>query len=69
MHGGHFETLTDVVLHYSEMDDPPPIGHREELLLPQQWTDDQIADLVAFLESLQGQPIDESLLSQPDSPL
>ena len=28
---------------------------REELLLPRQWTDGQIADLVAFLESLQGQ--------------
>jgi hypothetical protein len=51
------------------MDDPPPIGHREELLLPREWTEDQIADLVAFLESLQGQPMDESLLGQPDSPL
>jgi cytochrome c peroxidase len=69
MHGGHFETLTDVVRHYSEMDDPPPIGHREELLLPRNWDEGQIADLVAFLASLQGQPMAESLLSQPVSPL
>jgi len=69
MHGGHFETLTDVVRHYSDMDDPPPIGHREELLLPRGWSDAEIADLVAFLESLQGRPIDDSLLNQPESPL
>jgi cytochrome c peroxidase len=69
MHGGHFESLTGVVRHYNEMDDPPPIGHREELLLPRGWSDAEVADLVAFLESLQGQPIDESLLNQPVSPL
>ncbi len=69
MHGGHFETLTEAVQHYSDMDDPPLIGHREELLLPQLWTDDEIAQVVAFLESLQGEPIDPELLSQPDSPL
>jgi cytochrome c peroxidase len=68
MHGGHFETLTDVVRHYSDMNDPPLSGHREPLLLPLDWSDEQIADLVAFIESLQGQPIDESLLSQPVSP-
>ena len=69
MHGGHFSTLTEVVQHYSEMDDPPLVGHREELLLPQLWTDEEVAQVVAFLESLQGAPIDPALLSQPDSPL
>lgn len=69
MHGGHFETLTEVVQHYSDMDDPPLIGHREELLLPQLWTEEEVAQVVAFLESLQGTPIDGALLSQPDSPL
>jgi len=69
MHGGHFETLTEVVQHYNQMDDRPIIGHREELLLPLFWTDAQVDDVVAFLESLQGAPIEPSLLSQPVSPL
>ena len=51
MHGGHFSTLTEVVQHYSEMDDPPLVGHREELLLPQLWTEEEVAQVVAFLES------------------
>jgi len=69
MHGGHFETLTEVVTHYSEMDDPPLVGHREELLLPQLWSEEEIASVVAFLESLQGAPIDSELLGQPAAPL
>ena len=69
MHGGHFETLTDVVTHYSEMDDPPPVGHREEILLPQLWSEMEITHVVDFLESLQGAPIDAQLLTQPESPL
>ena len=69
MHGGHFETLTEVVEHYNQMDDPPLSGHREELLLPLLWDDQQVEDMVAFLESLQGGTIDESLTVQPSSPL
>ncbi len=69
MHGGHFDTLTEVVDHYNQMDDPPLSGHREELLLPLFWTEEQVSDVVAFLESLQGAPIDEALKTQPSSPL
>ena len=69
MHGGHFETLTEVVEHYNQMDDPPLSGHREELLLPLMWDEQQVEDMVAFLESLQGSPMDESLLVMPASPL
>ncbi len=69
MHGGHFQTLTEVVQHYNEMDDPPLSGHREELLLPLFWDEQQVADMVAFLESLQGEPIDAALKVQPESPL
>ena len=69
MHGGHFADLTEVVTHYSEMDDKPLTGHREELLYPLYWTDDQIADVVAFLETLEGEPLDASLTVQPDSPV
>jgi len=69
MHGGHFTDLTEVVRHYSEMDDKPLVGHREELLFPLYWDDDQIADVVAFLVSLEGEPLDPALLEQPESPL
>jgi len=68
MHGGHFDTLQEVVEHYNDMDDPPPSGHREELLFPLMWDEQQMADVVAFLESLQGAPIDSELLEQPTSP-
>ncbi len=69
MHGGHFGTLNEVVEHYNQMDDPPLSGHREELLLPLFWDTQQVEDMVAFLESLQGAPIDNALKVQPDSPL
>ena len=68
MHGGHFADLTEVVTHYSEMDDKPLIGHREELLFPLYWDETQIGQVVAFLEALQGAPIDPALTIQPDSP-
>ncbi|MCB9742075.1 MAG: hypothetical protein H6741_09250 [Alphaproteobacteria bacterium] len=62
MHGGHFETLTEVVEHYNAVQELPVQGHREELLLPLGLSDRDIADLVAFLESLSGAPLDEALL-------
>jgi cytochrome c peroxidase len=69
MHGGHFETLTDVVEYYSDLDETPSMGHREESLLPLELSDAQIADLVAFLDALSGSPLDASLLEQPASPV
>ena len=61
--------LTEVAQHYSDMDDRPAVGHREELLFPLYWTDEDIAQIVAFLESLEGQPLDASLTAQPASPV
>ena len=69
MHGGHFETLAEVVRHYSDMDDTPAWGHAEDLLVPLDWNDDQIDDMVAFLESLEGAPLDPTLTAPPDVPL
>ncbi|NUN14244.1 MAG: c-type cytochrome [Myxococcales bacterium] len=69
MHSGHFETLAEVVRFYSELDENPLVGHREEVLEPLHLTDDEIADLVAFLESLTGELPDSALLTKPDSPL
>lgn len=69
MHDGRFETLTDVVQHYNQANTEPPVGHREEIVLPLELSDAQVAQLVAFLEEgLSGPPLDSSLLSQPSSP-
>lgn len=69
MHGGHFSTLFDAVDHYNKMDDLPRVGHREELLLPLYWTDEQVMDVVEMLIALEGQPLDPALMVAPESPL
>lgn len=69
MHGGHFETLEEVVRFYSTLHEQPNVGHREEMLEPLGLTDAQIDDLVAFLRSLSGARPDSRLLRPPDSPV
>jgi cytochrome c peroxidase len=69
MHGGQFQTLTDVVRYYSLLDQEPLWGHREDLMQPLEWSDAQIAAVVAFLESLSGAPLDAELLGPPASPI
>jgi cytochrome c peroxidase len=65
MHGGHFDTLEDVVRFYSELDETVELGHREETLVELDLTEAEIADLVAFLESLTGAEPDPTLLAPP----
>ena len=67
MHDGRFETLQDVVHFYSELDQTPALGHREETLQPLALTEDETNDLIEFLKSLTGKPLDPSLLSKPSS--
>ncbi len=69
MHGGHFETLEEVVRFYSTLNEVPEVGHREEMLEPLGLTDREIDDLVSFMKSLTGELPDSELLRQPDSPL
>ncbi len=69
MHGGHFETLIGVVTFYSELDEEPDWGHREDLMEPLELHESAIADVVAFLEALSGPGPAEVLLSAPDSPV
>jgi cytochrome c peroxidase len=64
MHGGHFETLEAIVDHYNEILELPLNGHREEILLPLGLDDGDVADLVAFLETLTGAPLDPALLER-----
>ncbi len=49
MHGGHFETLDEVIGHYSTLTETPENGHVEEFLQPRNWNDQQISSLVDFL--------------------
>jgi cytochrome c peroxidase len=52
MHNGSVETLRDVVRHYSELNEERLHQDGERILKPLQLTDAEIADLVAFLETL-----------------
>jgi cytochrome c peroxidase len=68
-HGGHAETLEDVVRHYGQPElEAPEFGHREDLLMEVNLDDQQVADLVAFLESLSSGPSDPELEKQPSLP-
>ena len=65
MHDGRFKTLEEVVEFYSTLPDQPALGHREESLQPLGLRQDEIEDLVAFLKTLTGMPLDESLMEAP----
>ena len=65
MHDGRFKTLEEVVEFYSTLPDQPALGHREESLQPLGLRQDEIKDLVAFLKTLTGMPLDESLMEAP----
>jgi cytochrome c peroxidase len=69
MHGGHFDTLTDVVDHYNELDETVIVGHVETFMVPREWDASQVAALVAFLEALSAPPLDPTVLEAPDGPL
>jgi cytochrome c peroxidase len=69
MHGGQFETLEQVVAFYSTLPGTARVGHREEMLEPLGLSEQEIADVVAFLETLTGEPVDDDLTTQPASPI
>lgn len=52
MHDGRFATLEQVVRFYSTREGANPLGHPTTLLRPLKLSESEIADLVAFLESL-----------------
>jgi cytochrome c peroxidase len=56
MHDGSLATLRDVVKHYSELNEERLHQHGERILKPLKLTESEVADLVAFLESLSQQP-------------
>jgi len=66
MHNGMLETLRDVVVFYNEGGGENEFSaNKSELIQPLGLNDDEIDDIVAFLESLSG---DEILPEEPDVP-
>jgi len=56
MHGGQLASLEEVVAFYNEANQEPTVGHRDEVLVPLELTEQEKMDLVAFLETLTGDP-------------
>lgn len=70
MHDGRFASLRDVLHFYSTEAGAVQTGHHQETILrPLQLSDETIDDLIAFLDSLTGAPLDPELLRQPQTPL
>ncbi len=69
MHQGQLARLEDVVRFYSTLEGAVPPPHPDPLLQPLNLTEDEIRDLVAFLETLTTQALPAELLEQPASPI
>ena len=68
MHGGHFETLPEVVRFYVNLDEEVEVGHREDMLTPINLSPERQAELVAFLNALTPPPFPKELTGQPAAP-
>ena len=67
MHTGHLETLRDVVIFYNEGGgDGEFAGSKDPLMVPLNLTDQEIDDIVAFLESLTGEAVPAEWLVDPN---
>jgi cytochrome c peroxidase len=56
MHNGSLATLHDVVKHYSELDEERLHADGEKILRPLRLNEDEVGDLIAFLETLTSPP-------------
>jgi cytochrome c peroxidase len=65
MHNGSFADLEEVVRFYSTLPDLPPAGHRELTLKPLNLSEAEVADLVAFLGTLTGDPLPPDVIGLP----
>ncbi|MCH2162940.1 MAG: hypothetical protein MK085_13860 [Phycisphaerales bacterium] len=67
MHAGQFQSLEEVVRFYSTLEGAVQLDHhQEQVLSPLNLSEEQISALVAFLESLAGNRLDETLLGPYD---
>ncbi len=68
MHAGQFADLESVLNFYSTLEGAAPLHqHQEQVLTARDFTPQEIADLVAFLLSLQGAAIDSAWTGPPGS--
>ncbi len=65
MHDGGMATLREVLDFYSELPGLPILGHREETLVPGNFTTQEKADIEAFLLTLTGRPPDAAIMHPP----
>ncbi|MEC7947092.1 MAG: cytochrome c peroxidase [Myxococcota bacterium] len=65
MHGGHFETLYEVVENYARLDEEMGLGHLETFMVPLDWGPQEIDAVVAFLGALESTPLHPGLLAAP----
>jgi cytochrome c peroxidase len=70
MHNGMFQTLQDVIWNYNwgGIDGENYLGQKDPRLHPLQLTDDEVGDLIEFLKTLTGAPLDSSLTTAPTLP-
>jgi cytochrome c peroxidase len=70
MHGGQLLTLEAVLRFYSTLEGASGRSHHQELtLVPIRLTEEETADLLAFLGSLTGEPLPDELLRAPAKPV
>jgi len=65
MHGGHFDTLAEVIQHYNTLDEAVFEGVRDERLVPLGLTDTEVAELEAFLVALELEPAADEQVPAP----
>ncbi|HVS08613.1 MAG TPA: cytochrome c peroxidase [Planctomycetota bacterium] len=66
MHQGQLASLRDVLRYYSSLEGSlPPDHHRETILRPRNFSEQEMVDLEAFLEALTDESIDPALLAPP----
>ena len=70
MHNGYYRTLEEVVQHYNRGGSTEGAApeHLSVRLAPLGLADDEVADLVAFMRSLDGEPLPRSLVTTPAIP-
>jgi cytochrome c peroxidase len=68
MHDGRYATLEEVVGHYDRGGDADIVGTRDVHLKPLRLTAQERADLVEFLKTLTGPPLDPDITTPPQLP-
>jgi cytochrome c peroxidase len=65
MHGGQHATLEEVIEFYSDLQESSEFGRRDPLLQASEMSPEDIDDMVAFMEALDGEPLPSELTTAP----